>query len=134
MIIIFLIPTADVWRLPTIGSLLNNVLMYLPNVFVAVVIAVVGFVIGKIAHDLVLASTKGITSDTAKGVAAVTQWAINIFVILAVLTQLGVASDMIKILFTGIVAMIALAGGIAFGLGGQETAQDILKAIRKNIK
>jgi hypothetical protein len=134
VIIIFLVPTADVWRMPTVGNLLNQVLSYIPNVFVAVVIAVVGFVIGKIAHDLVLASTKGITNDTAKIIAAITQWAINIFVILAVLNQLGVASDMVKIFFTGVVAMFAVAGGIAFGLGGQDTARDILHVIRKNIK
>ena len=67
-------------------------------------------------------------------VATAAQWTINGFVILAVLNQLGVASDLIRILFTGIVAMVALAGGIAFGLGGQKNAQDILDGIRKRLK
>ena len=58
----------------------------------------------------------------------------SIFVILVVLDQLGVASDMLRILFTGIVAMLALAGGIAFGFGGQDTARDILGIIRKRLK
>lgn len=51
--------------------------------------------------------------------------------VLAVLNQLGVASDLIRILFTGLVAMLAIAGGIAFGLGGQGTARDIVVAIQK---
>lgn len=134
VIIIFLIPTADVWGLPRIGTLLNELLLYLPNVFVAVIIALVGFVLARLARDVVLASVKGITKESANMVAASTQWVINGFVILAVLNQLGVASDLIRILFTGVVAMVALAGGIAFGLGGQDNAKDILDGIRRRLK
>jgi hypothetical protein len=134
VIIVFLIPTADIWGLPRIGTLLNEILLYLPNVFIAVVIALVGFVLAKLAHDVILASIKGITKESAEMIATATQWAINIFVILAVLNQLGVASDLIRILFTGFVAMIALAGGIAFGLGGQSNAQEILDGIKKRLK
>ncbi|KKR71864.1 MAG: Conserved TM helix repeat-containing protein [Candidatus Levybacteria bacterium GW2011_GWC2_40_7] len=124
VIIVFLVPTADVWGLPRIGNLLNELLLYIPNVFVAAVIGLVGFVLAKLAHDVVLASVKGLTADNN----------ISIFVILVVLDQLGVASDMLRILFTGIVAMLALAGGIAFGFGGQDTARDILGIIRKRLK
>ena len=134
VIIIFLIPTADVWGMPRIGTLLNELLLYLPNVFVAVIIALVGFVLARLAHDVVLASVKGITKESANMVASATQWIINVFVILAVLNQLGVASDLVRILFTGIVAMVALAGGIAFGLGGQKNAKDILDGIRRRLK
>src|SRR3989344_2637742 len=134
VIIIFLIPTADVWGLPRIGTLLNEVLLYLPNVFVAVVIALVGFVLASLAHDVILASLKGVSQESAKMNATGTQWAISIFVILAVLNQLGVASDLIRILFTGIVAMIAIAGGIAFGLGGQDSARQVLEEFKKRIK
>jgi hypothetical protein len=54
VIIVFLIPTADIWGLPRIGTLLNEILLYLPNVFVAVVIALVGFVLARLAHDVIL--------------------------------------------------------------------------------
>jgi hypothetical protein len=134
VIIIFLIPTADVWGLPRIGTLLNQLLLYLPNVAVAVVIALVGFVLARLAHDVILASVKGLTRESGNMIAAAAQWIINVFVILAVLNQLGVAADLVRILFTGIVAMIALAGGIAFGLGGQKNAQDILDGIRRRLK
>jgi len=134
VIIIFLLPTADVWGLPRIGALLNQVLLYLPNVFVAVIIALIGFVLARLAHDVVLGSVKGVSKESAKMLAMGTQWTINIFVILAVLNQLGVASDLIRILFTGIVAMIAIAGGLAFGLGGQESASQVLEEIKKKIR
>jgi hypothetical protein len=134
VIIIFLIPTADIWGLPRIGSFLNELLLYIPNVFVAVIIALVGFVFGKLAYDIILASIKGIKKDSAKLIATSAQWAINFFVILAVLNQLGVATDLIRILFAGFVGMIALAGGLAFGLGGQKSAEEILNAIKKRLK
>lgn len=134
VIIIFLIPTADIWGIPRVGTLLNEILLYLPNVFIAVIIGLVGFVLAKLAHDVILASIKGVNKDSAQLIATGTQWAINVFVILAVLNQLGVATDLIRILFTGFVAMIALAGGIAFGLGGQKNAQDVLDGIKKRLK
>jgi hypothetical protein len=134
VIIIFLLPTADIWGLPRVVTILNEFLLYLPNVFVAAIIAVVGFVLGSLAHDLVLASVKGISSGSANSIASVTRWAVNVFVILAVLNQLGVATDLIRILFTGFVAMLAIAGGIAFGLGGQNSAKELLEAFLKKLK
>lgn len=134
VIIIFLLPTADIWGLPRVVTILNEFLLYLPNVFVAAIIAVVGFVLGSLSHNLILASVKGISSNTANRIASVTRWAVNVFVILAVLNQLGVATDLIRILFTGFVAMLAIAGGIAFGLGGQNSAKDIVEGLRKKLE
>lgn len=133
VIIIFLIPTADVWGLPRIITVLNEFLFYLPNVFVAAVIALVGFVFARLSHDVILASTKGIDVQTSSTIASIAKWAISVFVVLAVLTQLGVATDLIRILFTGFVAMLAVAGGIAFGLGGQGAAKDVIEGIKKKL-
>lgn len=134
VIVMFLIPTADVWGLPQVVTVLNMFLLYLPNVFVAAIIALVGFAFARLAHDVVLASIQGVTPDTAQAIASAARWSVTVFVILAVLNQLGVASDLIRILFTGFVAMIAIAGGIAFGLGGQKTAQEVLENLRKKLK
>lgn len=133
VVIVFLIPTADVWELPQIVTVLNTFLLYLPNVFVAAIIAVIGFVFARLAHDIVLVSTRRISSDTAHAIASVAYWAVTVFVVLAVLNQLGVASDLIRILFTGFVALIAIAGGIAFGLGGQDAAKDVVESVKKKL-
>lgn len=134
VIILFLIPTADIWGLPQITTVLNTFLLYLPNVFVAAIIGLVGLVFAKLASDVVRASTRGLSPDASKTIASATQVAITVFVILAVLNQLGVAQDMVRILFTGVVAMLALAGGIAFGLGGKDTAREVLDAAKKRLK
>jgi hypothetical protein len=134
VIILFLIPTADAWNLPQITTVLNTFLLYIPNVFVAAIILMVGFALAGITHDIVLGSAKGVSPDASRMIASIARWAIMVFVILAVLTQLGVAADLVRILFTGFVAMVAIAGGIAFGLGGQDSAKSILELLRKKLK
>ncbi len=134
VIILFLVPTAEVWGLPQITTVLNTFLLYLPNVFVAAIIGLVGLVFARLTADVILASTRELSPDASRTIASATRLSITIFVLLAVLNQLGVAQDLIRILFTGFVAMIALAGGIAFGLGGQDTARLILESLRKKLK
>lgn len=134
VIVLFLLPTVDIWGLPRVVTMLNEVLLYLPNVLVAAIIALLGFVFAKLVSDVVLASIKGLSSETANAIAAITRWAVKVFVILAVLNQLGVASDLIRILFTGLVVMLAIAGGIAFGLGGQNAAKEAIETIRRRLK
>lgn len=133
VIILFLIPTADIWGLGQFTVILNNFLSYLPNVIVAVLLLLVGFVVAKLVHDLLLASIHGLSADTARTIAVVGKYAILVFAVLIVLNQLGIASDLIRILFGGIVAMVALAGGLAFGLGGREVAKEILEKLSKRL-
>lgn len=133
VIILFLIPTADVWGLGKFVEVLNNLLLFLPNVFVSVLILMIGIVVSKLVYDLIMASVHGLSKDSTRTVALVGRYAVLVFVFLVVLNQLGIASDLIRILFGGIVAMVALAGGLAFGLGGQDTAKEILTKLKKKL-
>ncbi|OGY27693.1 MAG: hypothetical protein A2864_01290 [Candidatus Woykebacteria bacterium RIFCSPHIGHO2_01_FULL_39_12] len=127
IILIFLIPAVDQLGLGAVNDVLASLLLYIPNVAVAVIIVAVGAIFAKIARDFVTATAAGLSAELAQVVGEVARWSIIIFALLAALTQLGVATDLIRILFTGLVAMIAVAGGLAFGLGGKETAEKILK-------
>lgn len=133
VIILFIVPVAEVWGLGKFVTVLNNLLLYLPNVFIAVLLLLVGFVISKLVYDLLRASIHGLSKETATTVANVGRWAVIVFVFLVVLNQLGIASDLIRILFSGFVAMVALAGGLAFGLGGRDSAKEIIDQIRKKL-
>lgn len=133
IIILFVVPMADVWGLSQVASVLNSVLLYIPRVLSATIIAVVGLVVSQLSHNVVLASVHGVSRETARTVATVTKWSISIFVILAVISELGVAANLIQILFTGLVAMLAIAGGIAFGLGGQDAAKDVVDDLKKKL-
>ncbi len=133
-IIAFLIPTVEAWGITRITDILNQLLFYLPNVLVAVVVGFVGFVIAGLAYDAVSHSVKSLGATSAGVLATVARYAILFFTTLIVLHQLGVAADLIRILFTGIVAMLALAGGLAFGLGGQDAAKEALIDLKKRLK
>lgn len=133
IIVLFLIPASDIWGLGRFVEVLNGLLLFLPNVFVSVLLLIVGFVISKLVYDIILASVNGISKESTKTIALIGRYAVLVFIFLVVLNQLGIASDLIRILFGGIVAMVALAGGLAFGLGGQNTAKEILEKIRKKI-
>lgn len=133
VIIVFLVPTAQVWGLGKFVDVLNGLLLYLPNVFIAVLLLLVGFVVSKLVYELLIASVRGLSRDSAKSIAMVGRWAVLVFVFLVVLNQLGIASDLIRILFGGLVAMVALAGGLAFGLGGKDAARDIIEKLRKKL-
>jgi len=56
-----------------------------------------------------------------------------VFTFMAALIQLQIAEDLISVLFTGFVAMLALAGGLAFGLGGREHAARVLDKLKQDI-
>lgn len=133
IIIIFLIPTADIWGLGQFVVILNSFLAYLPNILVAVMLLLVGFVVGRLVYDLLLASVHGVSHESARTVAIVGQYIVIIFAVLIGLNQLGIASDLIRILFAGIVAAAALAAGLAFGLGGKEAAKELLDKLIKKL-
>jgi hypothetical protein len=133
LILVFLMAATDILHLTQVTGFLNSIILYLPNVIVAAVILAVAFLVGNFVYALIKGSTKvaGIVSATLLGTVA--KWAIVIFGFLAALIQLGIASSLINTIFIGIIAMLALAGGLAFGLGGKEEAGLILKKLRHEI-
>ena len=133
LILVFLMAATDILHLSQVTSFLNSIVLYLPNVIVAAVILAVAFLLGNFVYAVIKGSTRiaGIVSATLLGTVA--KWAIVIFGFLAALIQLGVASSLINTLFIGLVAMLSLAGGLAFGLGGKDEAAMILKKIRHEI-
>jgi hypothetical protein len=133
LILVFLMAATDILKLVQVTSFLNSIILYLPNVVVAAVILAIAFLVANLVYAVVRGSTKvaGIVSATL--LATVAKWAIVIFGFLAALIQLGIAASLINTLFIGLVAMLALAGGLAFGLGGKDEAAMILKKIRHEI-
>lgn len=133
VIILFLIPTLETWGLSRATEVLNQFIFYIPNVIVAVVIGFIGIIISNLAADLVRQSSKGVGDSSANSLAVFARSTILFFAILIMLNQLGVAQDLIRIFFTGLVAMLALAGGLAFGLGGKDHARDLLDELKKKL-
>lgn len=135
LVIVFLLAAVEVSGLSQFADFLKTeVLPYLPNVIVAALIFVVAIIIADILEKIVRAAVEGIKSGYAKAAGAIVKWAIWIFAVLAILMQLRVAVGLIQTLFTGIIALLAIAGGLAFGLGGKDLAAEYLRQLREKLE
>lgn len=134
LIIVFLIPALQAWKLDAVNTVLTRVLLYIPNVILAVILAIIGMVFAKLAYRVTYSSARSLGRDIAHSVGLVAQWSLTIFVAFLVLHQLGVAPELLRILFAGFVVMLALAGGLAFGLGGQGVAKGLLETLVSRFK
>jgi hypothetical protein len=133
-IIATLLAVVNILNIEQVTAFLNQVLLYIPNVVVAIIILALGVIAGNFVHGIVdsTASASGMSAAAVDALAGISKWAIVIFALLAALVQLGIASSLIQILFTGFVAMVALGGGLAFGLGGREKASRWLDKIDRH--
>ncbi len=134
LILAIFLAAADILGLTQIALFLNSVLSYIPDVIAAAAIMLVGTMLAKFLARLVRHSVKAAGLASGDLLGSVTQWAVMVFTVLATLNQLGVASAFVQTLFTGIIAMVAIAGGLAFGLGGKEHASKVLNMIERDIK
>ncbi len=134
-IVVFLVASVDVLGLREVNAFLRDVvLLYLPNVIVAALILVVAAFIADVVKRIVVGSAKAAEVPSATMMGGVAKWAIWVFAILAALYQLGIAGVFAQTIFTGFVAMLAIAGGLAFGLGGKDAASQYVERLRKDIR
>lgn len=117
---------ADTLGLSQVAAVLGNILLYIPNVVVAIVIVLAGALLGDFSANLVRGTVRTARVTTAETLARITRWSILVFAGLLALEQLGIAAALIQTLFTGFVAALALAAGLAFGLGGKDWANGVL--------
>jgi len=134
LLIAFLIAALQILGLNQLERFFVDVLNYLPNVVVSAFILVVAAIIADILEKIVRATVEGVKAGYGQIVGAIIKWSIWIFAILAILLQLGIAEDLVKIIVQGVVALIVIAGGIAFGLGGKEIAGEIARDIREKLR
>jgi hypothetical protein len=133
-VLAFLIAALDVLGLTQVTMFLTAVVLgYLPRVIVAVLILLAAAVIAEAAQRVVSGSARAANLHAANFLGTLARWAIWIFALLAALDQLGV-TPFIQTLFTGIVVALALAFGLAFGLGGQQAASKWLEKVQHEMK
>lgn len=134
IIAVFFVAAFDVLGLAQVNAFLQAVvLQYLPQVIVAVLILLVGAVIGDAMQRVVVTSARAAEIHSARFLGTVTKWAIWIFAVLTALYQLGIAAAFIQTIFTGVVVALSLALGLSFGLGGQEAAARFIDRVRSEI-
>ena len=135
IVIAFLIASFDVLGLNQVTAFLQQIVLgYLPQLIIAVLILLVGGVVGDVMSRIVGASSRTAGLMHANLLSVVTKWGIWIFAILVALSQMGIAGAFIQTLFTGFVVAISLALGLSFGLGGQEAAKRTVEKVQNEIR
>ncbi|MBI1998959.1 MAG: hypothetical protein HYS73_01320 [Parcubacteria group bacterium] len=134
VIVVFLVATLDVLKLTQVNAFLQNVVLaYLPQVIAAALILLIAAVIAQALRKVVIGAAKAANIEAAGLLGGLAKWAVWIFAILIALSQLGIADFFARTLFTGVVVALAIALGLAFGLGGQEAAARMLEKMRKDL-
>src|SRR5215217_5591550 len=132
--LITLVVAFDTLGLPAVSTVLQQLLLWLPNLIVALVVLVIGGLAAKALSQLVRGASAEGGFTNPDMLATVTRVAIWGFTIVVAVNQLGIATTLISTLLIGIVGALALAFGLAFGLGGRERAAQMLDRAGRNLE
>ena len=134
-IVIFLVASLDVLHLTTVNLFISDVVLgYLPQVIVAILILFVAALVAEAAERVIAGSARIASLHAAGFLGKVARYAIWIFALLAALVQLNVATVLVQQLFTGVIIAVAIAVGLAFGLGGQKAAERYIDHLQSEMK
>jgi len=110
-----------------ITDLLMRVLLFVPNVMVAVLILAFGAYFARFVGTAVTAYCRNVHLQDAEALGALARYAILIFVVLIALDQVQIGGDIVRQTFLILLAGVVFALALAFGLGGREWAAAFLE-------
>jgi hypothetical protein len=123
IIIVFLMASLQIIGLTQVNDFLREaVLYYLPKVIIAALVLVIATILADAMKKIVRASAQAANIRSANMLGTITLYSIWIFAFIIALSELGIATAFMQILFTGLIAALAIALGLAFGLGGKDAA------------
>ncbi len=131
--ILFLPPAAGLVKLESLSALLNTAALWIPHIILAVIVALIGFLVAEYVSSLIIdTKTKG-----ASFIADAAKVAILIVFALVVLEQIGIKIALVQnavlVILAGVVFALALGFGLSFGLGGTEEARKAISQIKKKL-
>ena len=130
-VVVFVLAITDILGLSGVSLFLRDVISYIPNVIVAVLIMLIAVIVANFFKSFIRASVSSAKLHNPKFLSSLAWWVVMVFGFLAALIQVGIAVSILNTLITGLIAMLAIAGGIAFGLGGKDYANHLLERLRQ---
>jgi hypothetical protein len=125
--LIVLVVAFDALGLPAVSQVLQQFLLWIPNLVVAVVVLVIAGLAANALSNLVRGATAQAGFDNPDLLATIARVAVWAFGIVVAVNQIGIAQELVNTLFMGFIGALALAAGLAFGLGGRDTAGQIVQ-------
>lgn len=132
--LIVLVVAFDALGLPAVSGVLQQLLLWLPNLVVALVVLVLAGLAAKALSSVVRGATAKADLDNPDMLAKVASVAVWVFAIVIAVNQLGIATTVVNTVFIGLVVALSLALGLAFGLGGKDTAAELLNQWREKAR
>jgi len=132
--LLFLIISIDILKFETIGNIVGGIVEYYPNIFIAMIIFIATVYIADFSKKIVvgnLEKEKITYSNFLGDIISTGSW---ILAILAILYQLQIVQTLVLAIFIGVIALIVVSLGLAFGIGGKDMAKKILDDIENKVK
>jgi hypothetical protein len=123
--IVFLVAAANVLGMTQVSELLNQILLWIPNLIVAAVILLVAPILARFVRGAIEVGAGEMGFTNAPLLGRIAEIAIVVFAVVIAINQIGIAAALVNTLFIGLVGALALAFGLAFGLGGRDVAGQI---------
>lgn len=120
--LIFLEAAAAAIHLNAVTDIINRIVLFIPNLIVALLVLMVGALLARFVGDLVRGSAAEMGFGNPNLLASIARVAIVAFAVIVAVNQVGIAAAIVNTLFMAIVFALALSVGLAFGLGGRDTA------------
>lgn len=131
--ILFLVVIAEILILPQFSQFLTEILGFLPNVFIALLIFFLALFAVDFSQKIFIASQDEEKINYSKILAKTLQTSIWILAILAILYQLKIVPALILSVFIAFLALIVLILGISFGVAGKDLAKKVLNELKDKL-
>jgi hypothetical protein len=134
LVIVVLSIIAEMLGITQFVIFLYRILAFLGQLILAILIFIIAIFLGEYLSKIVRVWMEGMKIGHGATVAIVTKVIIWMFAMFAILIELGIAQELVIIMFQGMVAFLVIAGSLAFGLGGKDVAAGILTDLQKKLK
>ena len=122
VILVVAVSVTNSLGLHTVAELLNRVVLYLPNVLVAILVMLFGTLLARFVNRLVFTWLHGIKAPNALFMSTTAEYLVQIFAFFLALEQLDIGTQLVTAAFSIAFGGMVLALALAFGLGGREWA------------
>jgi hypothetical protein len=127
VIFVVVVTVANSLGLHMVAELFNKVVLYIPNLIVAILVLVFGVLVARFINRMVFAYLNNMGVQGALTISTLSEYAVIIFVVFVALEQLAIGTQLLTVAFQIGFGAIGLAFALAFGLGGREWAANVIK-------
>ncbi|MBM4388940.1 MAG: hypothetical protein FJ088_14465 [Deltaproteobacteria bacterium] len=127
ILFIFIIVSLIALRISPVEKLLESMFLYLPNIFAALLILFVGFLLGNFLGTATLIACVNAGLKISSLVSRIVKFLILLLTLTMVMEQLGIGRETIEIAFAVILGGFVFALSLAFGLGGRDSAKNYIE-------